>query len=49
MYASTVFVVDDEAGFRGSLMRLLRSAGLTAREFASADEFLAPSPDAQSW
>jgi FixJ family two-component response regulator len=35
-----VFVVDDEDGFRGSLMRLFRSAGLAAREFASADEFL---------
>jgi len=40
MDAPTVFVVDDEAGFRSSLMRLFRSAGLTAREFASADEFL---------
>jgi FixJ family two-component response regulator len=39
--APTVFVVDDEDGFRASLARLVRSAGLTVRDFASAAEFLA--------
>jgi FixJ family two-component response regulator len=35
-----VFVVDDEAGVRISLKRLLRSIGLEARTYASAQEFL---------
>lgn len=37
----TVFVVDDEPGFRSSLTRLLRSQGLPTRDFGSAREFLA--------
>jgi FixJ family two-component response regulator len=36
----TVFVVDDEEGFRNSVLRLLKSAGLTAMGFGSAQEFL---------
>lgn len=36
----TVFVVDDDAGVRRSLERLLRSGGWNVRAFASADEFL---------
>lgn len=37
---STVFVVDDEFSMRKATARLLRSAGLTASTFASAEEFL---------
>ena len=40
MSAPTVFVVDDEDGFRASLARLFRSAGLPVRDFASPAEFL---------
>lgn len=36
----TVFVVDDDAAVRKSLVRLLESAGYHAEGFASADEFL---------
>jgi len=36
----TVFVVDDDAGVRKSVVRLLRSAGYRAEPFASAREFL---------
>ncbi len=39
--ASTVFVVDDNAGVRKSLRALLESAGLTVEAHASAEEFLA--------
>jgi FixJ family two-component response regulator len=35
-----VFVVDDDAAVRKSLVRLLKSAGYRAESFASADEFL---------
>jgi FixJ family two-component response regulator len=42
-----VFVVDDEAAVRISLKRLLRSIGLEARTYASAQEFLqSERPDA---
>jgi FixJ family two-component response regulator len=41
MSAATVFIVDDDASMRGALMRLVRSAGLPASAFASAEEFLA--------
>jgi len=37
----TVFVVDDDASVRKSLVRLLKSAGYHAETFSSADEFLA--------
>ncbi|WP_044531659.1 response regulator transcription factor [Herbaspirillum sp. B65] len=37
---STVYVVDDDGMVRTALLRLLASAGYTARGFASADEFL---------
>lgn len=37
---STVYVVDDDGMVRTALLRLLASAGLKARGFASADEFL---------
>jgi len=39
-----IFVVDDDAAVRHSLMRLLRSSGWNAEAFASADEFLARAP-----
>ena len=37
---STVYVVVDDADMRESLMELIKSAGLRARAFASAREFL---------
>ncbi|HKZ74185.1 MAG TPA: response regulator transcription factor [Steroidobacteraceae bacterium] len=37
----TVFVVDDDEAVRGALRLLLKSVGLTAAAFASAQEFLA--------
>ena len=37
---TTVFVVDDDAAVRKSLVRLLKSADYFAESFASADEFL---------
>jgi FixJ family two-component response regulator len=38
--AGTVFIIDDDAGVRRSLERLVRSAGLTAETHSSADAFL---------
>ena len=38
---ATVFVVDDEDSVRRALARLIRSAGMTARTFPSAEAFLA--------
>lgn len=35
-----VAVVDDDEAFRGALQRLLKSAGLPVRSFASAEDFL---------
>ena len=40
---ATVFVVDDEATVRRALARLIRSAGMTARTFPTAEAFLAES------
>jgi FixJ family two-component response regulator len=37
---TTVFVVDDDAAVRKSLVRLLKSAGYRAESFPSANEFL---------
>jgi FixJ family two-component response regulator len=37
----TVAVIDDDASFRGSLVRLLKSEGFQVIPFASADDFLA--------
>lgn len=39
-----VVVIDDDAEFRASLERLLRSAGLHARAFASIDDFAKSEP-----
>ena len=36
-----IFIVDDDDSVRKSLSRLMRSAGLAAQEFSSAEEFLA--------
>jgi FixJ family two-component response regulator len=41
--AATVFVVDDEDTVRKALARLIRSAGMTARTFPTAEAFLAES------
>jgi FixJ family two-component response regulator len=41
---STVFVVDDDAGMRGSLRSLLESVGLRVEMFGSAPEFLQSRP-----
>ncbi len=43
-----VFVIDDDPSVRKALQRLIRSAGMIAETFASAEEFLnakRPSPD----
>ncbi len=39
-FPQTVFIVDDDSSVCRSLSRLVRSAGLEARTFASAEEFL---------
>jgi FixJ family two-component response regulator len=38
--AATVFIVDDDEAVRGALRLLIRSVGLQARAFGSAQEFL---------
>jgi FixJ family two-component response regulator len=38
--ASTVFIVDDDAGVRASTQGLLKSVGLRSRAFAAPQEFL---------
>jgi FixJ family two-component response regulator len=44
---ATIFVVDDDASVRDALGNLIRSVGLQAQLFASAQDFLAsPRPDA---
>ena len=44
--APIIFVVDDDASMRRSLVRLLRSGGLESKSFASAQDFLEePLPD----
>ena len=37
---ATIAIVEDDAGVRTALVQLLRSAGFTARSFATAEEFL---------
>src|SRR5947208_13919222 len=45
-----VFIVDDDRDTRESLKNLIRSAGLSAQTFSSAQEFLAAErPNAPSW
>jgi FixJ family two-component response regulator len=41
---ATVFVVDDDAGVRDAVAALIRSAGLKAQTFASAQDFLGRPP-----
>jgi len=41
---ASVVVIDDDDAVRGSLMRLVRSAGWSTEGFSSADEFLARKP-----
>lgn len=43
--AQTVFIVDDDASICRSLSRLVRSVGLEARAFTSAEEFLETWPE----
>lgn len=40
----TVFIVDDDPSVRRSLSRIVRQAGFDARDFASAEDFLAARP-----
>src|ERR1700694_2003429 len=40
-----VYIVDDDAAFRSSVERLLRSAGLTGVSFESGSAFLKAAPD----
>jgi len=40
-----VYIVDDDDSVRRALKRLMRSAGMEARTFASANEFLKSSPE----
>jgi len=40
----TIFVIDDDASIRTSLIRLLRSAGLSVEAFSSGDAFLERPP-----
>ncbi len=47
--ARIVFVVDDDAGVRASIQRLLKSAGIRSESFETAQEFLrCERPDAPS-
>jgi FixJ family two-component response regulator len=41
---TTIFIVDDDPSVRRSLMRVVKSAGYAAEEFASAREFLVRAP-----
>lgn len=40
----TVYIVDDDSSVRRSLSRIVKQAGFAARDFASAEEFLAARP-----
>jgi FixJ family two-component response regulator len=42
--APVVFIIDDDAGVRGAMQRLLKSVGLKAEAFASAQDFLQRTP-----
>jgi two-component system response regulator FixJ len=48
MTQHSVFIIDDDAAVRDSLLRLLRGEGLRARGFASAADFLANLPEDRS-
>jgi FixJ family two-component response regulator len=40
-YGPVIAILEDDVSVRNALVRLLRTAGFTARGFASAEEFLA--------
>ena len=40
-----IFIVDDDESVRGSLVRLMRSAGYAAAAFPAAEDFLRDVPD----
>jgi RNA polymerase sigma factor (sigma-70 family) len=42
--APIVFIIDDDAGVRGAMQRLLKSVGLRAETFAAAQDFLQRTP-----
>ena len=42
--APVVFIIDDDAGVRAAMQRLLKSVGLKAEAFAAAQEFLQRAP-----
>lgn len=44
----SVFIIDDDAAMRDSLLMLLRGEGFRARAFASAAEFISALPDERS-
>jgi FixJ family two-component response regulator len=47
--AALVYVVDDDSSAREGVARLIRSAGLLTKTFASGEEFLAaPRPNVPS-
>ena len=48
MNPHSVFIVDDDPAMRDALVLMLRGAGLRARAFVSADEFLANLPTDKS-
>ena len=43
-----IYIVDDDQSVRTNLARLMRSAGFSARTFASAEEFLASTEPLES-
>lgn len=43
-HSRTVYVIDDNESVRKAVRRLIQSAGLVARAFASAEEFLEAAP-----
>ena len=40
----SVFIIDDDAEFRDSVVRLLRSVGLHTQQFSSVSDFLSAEP-----
>jgi FixJ family two-component response regulator len=46
--AKLVAIVDDDASVRSALLGLMKAAGLTARAFASAEEFLRSGAEADT-
>jgi FixJ family two-component response regulator len=42
--APVVFIIDDDAGVRSAMQRLLKSVGLRSEAFAAANDFLQHAP-----